>query len=57
MSENDRKLPPHWYRIYIEQCVICGKTNEDRERIYGKRPKDPAKRYVYVEFGCSEHFA
>lgn len=44
-----RKTKPHWYRIIIGGCPICGRySGPSRERVYGKKPKEPAKRYEYL---------
>jgi ribosomal protein L37E len=34
-----KKLPPHWYSIYIEYCPLCGHSRETRTRHYGKKPE------------------
>ncbi len=47
----------HWYRIHIGECVICGRDESFRERIYGKKPDNPAERYVYLsDDACWSHF-
>jgi hypothetical protein len=47
---------PHWYRIEYNECVLCGGGPTYRERIYGKRPKDPRKRIFYRQFAHESHF-
>lgn len=42
----------HWYRIYSDACPLCFRTETFRERIYGSKPKDPAKWHVYSENNC-----
>ena len=44
----DLKRPPHWYCIHW--CPVCGK--EERVRIYGEKPDDPALRYSQTYCGC-----
>ncbi len=39
---------PHWYRLYLGECPVCGRDKSYRVRVYGKRPKDSRKRYVYL---------
>jgi hypothetical protein len=39
---------PHWYRIHIGECPVCGRNKGSRERVAGERPADPAKRYVHL---------
>ena len=46
----------HWYLTYTRECVLCGAGDTRRERIYGKKPKDVARRYDYTQFACPEHF-
>lgn len=37
----------HWYRITIADCPVCGRGHGGRERVYGEKPTDPNKRYLY----------
>lgn len=46
----------HWYFITYFECVICGKTEELRERRYTRRPQDGAKRHEIVQVACAGHF-
>jgi len=54
--------PRHWYRITVYECVICGRTDTNRERKYGQRPKDlpdgrpSPERYEWHQVACSGHF-
>jgi hypothetical protein len=45
-----------WYRIDIWECVLCGRTRQDRERQWGPRPDDPAERIHYTQGSCGVHF-
>ena len=45
---------PHWYRITVTECPACGAASTDRERIYGKPPRDEADRHVYEQAGCAQ---
>lgn len=38
----------HWYKIYVGECPVCGRDKSFRERVYGKKPKDHKKRYVWL---------
>lgn len=49
-----RKTKLYWYKIYIEECVLCGHTEETRERIYGKKPKKGT--HEFSQSACSGHF-
>jgi len=51
-----KKRRRHWYRIYIQECPVGCKGRYWRERVYGRKPRDPAKRYVYdqVYDGCMD---
>lgn len=46
----------HWYLTTTTECVLCGRGEQYRERQYGRRPKNPMRRYVYEQFACSIHF-
>lgn len=46
----------HWYRIHMDACVLCGRGDTVRERVYGPKPKDPTKRYIYTDYACGDHF-
>lgn len=46
----------HWYFISVWYCVLCSRTETTRERRYGRKPKDPRKRYDYTEGACGCHF-
>jgi hypothetical protein len=39
----------HWYKIYYRECPVCGRHLTWRERVYGPKPKDPDRRYEYVQ--------
>jgi ribosomal protein L37E len=45
-----------WYFVTIYDCALCGAGEELRERRWTKKPKDPRKRYEYVQTACSDHF-
>ena len=47
---------PHWYHVTTTECVLCGQASVDRERRYGRKPKDPYKRNEYVQDACAAHF-
>jgi hypothetical protein len=48
--------PGVWYKIYIDECVMCGAYEETRVRMRGPKPKDRRARYSYREYGCVGHF-
>jgi hypothetical protein len=49
-------MKPHWYRTYIYECPLCSAGETIRERVYGKKPKDSSKRYIFVVSACGGHF-
>jgi len=51
-----KSLKPHYYKIFIEECVLCGLTITTRVRVYGKKPKRLSDIYDYEQFACGEHF-
>lgn len=42
------KRPPHWYRIHVGECPVCGSDKSYRERVYGERPENVEDRYEYI---------
>lgn len=51
-----RRIKKHWYKIYIDVCVLCGKEDIFRERHYGRKPKKYWSVHVYTEMACYRHF-
>jgi len=52
-----RRDEPHWYRIHISECVLCGKDDSWRERVAGPPPQDPGDRYIREpDWACDSHF-
>lgn len=47
---------PYWYRIHIE-CPVCGRSREERERVYGRKPEAPEQRYKIYTTACWDHWA
>ena len=45
-TEKRKATRPHWYRVYVGECPVCGRDKGYRERVYGTPPKDRGKRYV-----------
>jgi len=45
-----------WYFISRWYCVLCGHSQETRERRYDEKPSDPAERQEYTEGACGVHF-
>jgi hypothetical protein len=39
---------PHWYRLHIGECPVCGRDKSFRERVYGKKPKKREDRIVWL---------
>jgi len=55
--ERERKpIPSHWYFISITECVLCGNTEEIRERRFDKRPEKWEDRHEYNQTACWSHF-
>jgi hypothetical protein len=50
------KKPKFWIYKTVEECVLCGSSNEYRKRMYTPKPKDPQKRNDYNQYACSSHF-
>ena len=39
---------PHWYKMYLGECPVCGRDKSHRERVYGVRPEKWEDRYVQL---------
>lgn len=48
MKRKRKSVRPHWYRLHVGECPVCGKDKSYRERVYGRRPKTASKRFVYL---------
>jgi hypothetical protein len=47
----------HWYKLYWGECPVCGRDQSHRERVYGRKPADPADRMEQLpQTACPEHF-
>lgn len=55
-SLRKRKHRPHWYFIYSDFCVLCMRTETERERRYTPRPERWEDRHELTESACSGHF-
>lgn len=51
-----KPLPPHWYYISRDECVLCGRSSEYRERRFTPRPEAFWDRHEDKEYACSGHF-
>jgi len=53
----DKIKRSYWYMFFVEECVICGHTNEHKIRVYDKpKPDDVYERHIYSQFVCGCHF-
>ena len=50
-----KKRRKHWYKLYTVECVLCGRSNVWRERMFGRKPARQ-KRYDYRQEACHDHF-
>lgn len=55
MSHSGKNLPvlnknklPHWYKIYLGECPVCGADKGYRERVYGEKPLNPHEVYKHL---------
>lgn len=46
MNNAKSKVRRHWYKTWVGECPVCGRDATYRVRVYGKRPKAHALRYV-----------
>lgn len=49
-----KKARKHWYRLHYSECGLCGKQDNYRERVYGKKPKKGTR--TFRQFACDRHF-
>lgn len=43
------KHKPHWYMMFVEECPVCGRIDEWRERRYTQKPASPGDRHSYQQ--------
>lgn len=43
-------MKPHWYRITVHECPICGDIKRYRERMYTPKPEDPMERFIWRQY-------
>lgn len=51
MPETERDVKrsePHWYRVYVGECPVCGRDAGSRERVPGPRPERWEDRHVLL---------
>lgn len=49
-------MSKYWYKIFIEECVLCGRIVKYKERQYSEKPKEYDERIIYTQSACSNHF-
>ena len=50
-------MKPHWYKLHIKECPICGKDDSWRERVYGEKPDKVEERTTNeAPEACIHHF-
>ena len=45
-----------WYRTIVYYCVLCGRENTYRERMWTPKPEKWNERYIIKEEACWSHF-
>lgn len=45
-------MKPHWYFITFEECPVCGRWGEYRERRYTPRPSEWWDRHEWLPSYC-----
>jgi len=56
-GKNKNKVS-HWFQIESWNCVLCGRANEYRNYMYGKRPKCNGYNvlFIYHDDLCGGHY-
>jgi hypothetical protein len=44
--------PKYWYYIETSYCVLCGRTDTFKKRMYTPKPKEYNERHQYEEHMC-----
>jgi hypothetical protein len=54
MKKLDIKVK-YWYKTYIEECPVCGRSDQYKERQYTEKPEDYLDRVkVYQRYDYCE---
>lgn len=57
MVEEIKEKKKYWILYYSEECVLCGRGEEYKIRIYDRpKPEKIEDRYEYHQFVCDDHF-
>jgi DNA-binding helix-hairpin-helix protein with protein kinase domain len=43
-----RRDEPHWYRLHLGECPVCGRDKSYRERVAGERPENRGDRIRWI---------
>lgn len=46
------KLKKHWYKIFTDECVMCGSNSTWRERQFTPKPKMASTRHIFKQEYC-----
>lgn len=46
----------YWYFLTQIECVLCGRSEQYRERRYTPRPDHASNRYEFIQDACGCHF-
>lgn len=41
-------MKKYWYKHFVGECPMCGRDASYKIRVYGKKPKNPEKRYFQL---------
>lgn len=50
LADSIGRKRPHWYRLHVGECPVCGKDASFRERVYGPRPEKRQERVVELSY-------
>lgn len=50
--KNHHRKPNYWYVTTIRACVLCGRENTSKYRVYEK----PKTSIIWQDDACSTHF-
>ena len=46
----------YWYKFHYRECVLCGKREGWKERMFTPKPENLNKRHIFEQYACDYHF-
>lgn len=55
MSATKAVKKSHYYFMTYRECVYCGRKDNSKERVYGKKPKNAKGCVFFDQYICTKH--